>query len=40
LKKLEEKDREGSKKGAYFYQFYKKEYNRLLESGYNFEVNV
>jgi len=40
LKKLEEKDRESSKKGAYLYQFDQKEYNRLLNSGYNFEVNV
>jgi ADP-ribose pyrophosphatase YjhB (NUDIX family) len=40
LKKLEEKDRESSKKGAYLYQFDRKEYNRLLNSGYNFEVNV
>ena len=40
LKKLEEKDWESSKKGAYLYQFDQKEYNRLLESGYNFEVNV
>jgi len=40
LKKLEEKDRGSSKKGAYLYQFDKKEYNRLLDSGYNFEVNV
>jgi 8-oxo-dGTP diphosphatase len=40
LKKLEEKDRESSKKGAYLYQFDRKEYNRLLDSGYNFEVNV
>ena len=40
LKKLEEKERESSRKGAFFYQFDQKEYNRLLESGYNFEVNV
>lgn len=40
LKKLEEKDWESSKKGAYLYQFDQKEYNRLLDSGYNFEVNV
>lgn len=40
LKKLEEKERESSRKGAFFYQFDQKEYNRLLQSGYNFEVNV
>jgi len=40
LKKLEEKDWESSKKGAYLYQFDQNEYNRLLDSGYNFEVNV
>jgi len=40
LKKLEEKDKESSKKGAFYYQFDQKEYNRLLKSGYNFEVNI
>jgi hypothetical protein len=37
---LEEKEKESSRKGAFFYEFDQKEYNRLLESGYNFEVNV
>lgn len=40
LNKLEEKDRGSSKRGAFLYQFDQKEYNRLLESGYNFEMNV
>ncbi len=40
LRKLEEKDKGSSKKGAYYYQFEQKEYNRLLKDGYNFEVNI
>ena len=40
LKKLNEKERISSKKGAFFYQFDQEEYNRLREEGYSFEVNV
>jgi len=40
LKKLEEKERASSKKGAFYYQFDQEKYNRLLESGYHFEMNV
>jgi len=40
LKKLEEKDRGTSKKGAYLYRFDQDMYNRLIENGYSFEVNI
>ncbi|WP_299217939.1 NUDIX domain-containing protein [uncultured Aquimarina sp.] len=36
--KLEEKDKSGSKKGAYLYKFDRIKYQRLQESGYNFEI--
>jgi 8-oxo-dGTP diphosphatase len=38
LVKLEEKDRTGSKKGAYLYRFDKRKYRRLVERGYSFEL--
>jgi ADP-ribose pyrophosphatase YjhB (NUDIX family) len=38
LTKLEEKDKSGSKKGAYLYKFNDENYKCLLESGYNFEL--
>lgn len=38
LKKLEEKDKEGSKKGAFYYRFDKKRYNELMYNGFNFEI--
>lgn len=38
LVKLDEKDRTGSKKGAYLYRFDKKKYNRLLEKGVHFAI--
>lgn len=38
LKKLEEKDKHGSKKGAYYYKFDKKRYNELMDNGFNFEI--
>lgn len=38
LKKLEEKDRSSSKRGAFLYTFDAENYNKLLLSGYNFEI--
>lgn len=38
LKKLEEKDKTTSKKGAYLYQFDKEQYERLKAEGFNFEL--
>ena len=38
LTKLDEKDKSGSKKGAFLYEFNRENYKRLLESGYNFEL--
>lgn len=38
LVKLEEKDMEGSRKGAFLYQFDKQKYDELLESGLQFEI--
>jgi 8-oxo-dGTP diphosphatase len=38
LKKLEEKDKESSKKGAFFYQFDKDKYDTLKIDGYVFEI--
>ncbi len=38
LKKHEEKDMEGSKKGAYLYSFKRKKYNTLASKGFNFEL--
>lgn len=40
LQKLKEKDTESSKKGAYLYRFDQNMYNRLIENGYSFELNV
>ncbi|MDA3823619.1 MAG: NUDIX domain-containing protein, partial [Bacteroidales bacterium] len=38
LNKLEEKDKLGSKKGAFYYKFDKKRYNELMDNGFNFEI--
>ena len=38
LKKLEEKDKESSKKGAYYYKFDKQKYDKLVEEGLSFEL--
>jgi hypothetical protein len=38
LKKLNEKDKSCSKKGAYFYKFDKKKYDRLLRNGFHFGI--
>ena len=38
LKKLDEKDKSTSRRGAFLYQFDYKNYRKLQESGYNFEI--
>jgi len=38
LDKLEEKEKETSKKGAYYYQFNTTKYEELLRRGFNFEL--
>ncbi len=38
LKRLEEKDREGSKKGAFLYEFDKEKYKEMIEKGVEFEI--
>lgn len=38
LVKLEEKDKSNSKRGAFLYKFDRRTYDRLIRSGYNFEI--
>jgi len=38
LRKLDEKDKTSSKRGAYLYMFDADNYKKLLQSGYNFEI--
>ncbi len=38
LEKLDEKEKETSKKGAYYYKFNQKKYEELLQKGFNFEI--
>ena len=38
LKKLEEKEKESSKKGAFLYQFDKEKYDALISDGFVFEI--
>ncbi|MEX2370955.1 MAG: NUDIX domain-containing protein [Bacteroidales bacterium] len=38
LKKLEEKERQSSRKGAFYYQFDKQRYDELTNNGYNFDM--
>jgi ADP-ribose pyrophosphatase YjhB (NUDIX family) len=38
LNKLEEKDRKGSRKGAYLYRFDKDKYDAMMNAGFNFEI--
>lgn len=38
LKKLNEKDKNNSKRGAFLYTFDSENYQKLLHSGYNFEI--
>ncbi|WP_020530544.1 NUDIX hydrolase [Flexithrix dorotheae] len=38
LKKLDEKDKSSSKKGAYYYEFDSQKYNELVKTGFNFSL--
>jgi len=38
LKKLDEKDKQSSRKGAFLYQFDKMAYEKLMEKGFHFEL--
>jgi hypothetical protein len=38
LDKLEEKDKENSKKGAFLYRFNKEHYEHLTSQGFSFEI--
>lgn len=38
LNKLEEKDKENSRKGAFLYRFDKQKYDALMNNGFNFEI--
>jgi hypothetical protein len=38
IRKLNEKEKKTSKKGAYLYRFDKRKYNRLAEKGFHFEL--
>lgn len=38
LQKLDEKEKESSKKGAFYYRFNQEKYKELLEKGFNFEM--
>ena len=40
LEKLDEKERETSKKGAYYYKFNENTYNRLRQNGFYFSLDV
>jgi 8-oxo-dGTP diphosphatase len=40
LDKLEEKDKESSKKGAFFYRFNESNYNRMEEKGFDFNLTI
>lgn len=38
LEKMEEKDKESSKRGAFFYRFKEEKYNNLLKEGFSFGI--
>jgi hypothetical protein len=38
LEKLEEKEKESSRKGAWYYRFDENKYKDLLKRGFNFEL--
>lgn len=38
LEKMDEKEKETSKKGAYYYKFNQKKYEELVQKGFNFEM--
>jgi 8-oxo-dGTP diphosphatase len=40
LEKLDEKEKETSKKGAYYYRFIRERYKKLVENGFYFNLDV
>jgi len=38
LEKLDEKDKNSSRKGAYYYRFIKEKYDQLIQQGFNFSI--
>jgi hypothetical protein len=40
LEKLDEKEKETSKKGAYYYRFIKERYTKLVSNGFYFNLDV
>jgi 8-oxo-dGTP diphosphatase len=40
LEKLDEKEKETSKKGAYYYKFIKERYKKLVSNGFSFSLDV
>ena len=40
LEKLDEKERETSKKGAYYYKFNELTYKKLIQNGFYFNLDV
>jgi 8-oxo-dGTP diphosphatase len=40
LEKLDEKEKETSKKGAYYFRFIKERYNKLVQNGFYFNLDV
>lgn len=40
LDKLDEKEKETSKRGAYYYRFNKEKYKKFIKNGYNFNLDV
>jgi hypothetical protein len=40
LEKLDEKEKETSKKGAYYYRFIKSRYNKFIKNGSYFNLDV
>ena len=40
LEKLDEKEKETSKKGAYYYRFIKSRYNKFIKNGFYFNLDV
>jgi 8-oxo-dGTP diphosphatase len=40
LEKIDEKEKETSKKGAYYYRFNKERYNKLITNGFYFNLDV
>jgi hypothetical protein len=40
LEKLDEKEKETSKRGAYYYRFNKDRYKKLIKNGFYFNLDV